>query len=120
MSGENQVGNVAAMREALEAAYNALSLMGKTPMFVDAHFYATMIEVAGAVKKIESALVLPLRNCDVGTVEEQSVRMAKYCREQYKKSCGAHVCSACKFHDIEGECPFAWAQMPYTEVGGVS
>lgn len=57
------------------------------------------------------------RNCDVGTVEEQSVRMAEYCREQYKKCCGGHVCSACKFHYIDGECYFAWAQLPYTKEG---
>lgn len=56
----------------------------------------------------------PLRNCDVGTPQEQSVRMAKFCSEQYKKTDGVALCSGCQFHDIEGlECQFAWSQMPY-------
>lgn len=47
------------------------------------------------VDKVMSALALPRRNCDVGTPEEQSVRMSEFCREQYKKTDGIILCSGC-------------------------
>ena len=60
------------------------------------------------------ALATPPRNCDMGTAEEQSERMAEFCREQYKKTDGVALCSGCRFHYMDGlECQFAWAQMPY-------
>lgn len=60
------------------------------------------------------ALAVPPRNCDVGTAEEQSVRMSEFCREQYEKCDGIILCSGCRFYDIEGlDCQFAWSQMPY-------
>ena len=66
----------------------------------------------------EAEIGRPLRNCDVGTAEEQSVRMSEFCREQYEKSDGIMLCSGCRFHGIEGlDCQFAWAQMPYEERG---
>ena len=50
-----------------------------------------------------------LRNCDVGTAEEQTGRFLKFC----------------DIHDCESDCPLfkanscelAWAQMPYEEGG---
>jgi hypothetical protein len=63
---------------------------------------------------MEAEIGKPLRNCDVGTPEEQGMRMAKFCREQYKKTDGVSLCSSCPFHNNEGlECQFEWAQMPY-------
>jgi hypothetical protein len=74
-------------------------------------------EMAKALDKAKAALAAPPRNCDVGTAEEQSVRMSKFCSEQYEKSDGVMLCSGCRFHDIEGlECQFAWSQLPYEEV----
>lgn len=73
-------------------------------------------EVAKIRSEIKSALAEPLKNCEVGTPEEQSVRMAKFCSEQYEKSDGIMLCSGCRFHGIRGlDCQFAWAQMPYDE-----
>lgn len=66
------------------------------------------------IDKAVEAYEDPLRNCDVGTPEEQSVRMSEFCREQYEKSDGIMLCSGCRFHGIEGlDCQLAWAQMPY-------
>lgn len=63
---------------------------------------------------VDNALEEPLRNCDVGTPKEQSERMSKFCREQYKNTDGVALCSGCQFHNIEGlDCQFAWSQMPY-------
>lgn len=75
-----------------------------------------MDEVEKIRSEIKSALDVPVRNCDIGTPEEQSERMAKFCSEQYEKSDGIMLCSGCRFHGLEGlDCQFAWAQMPYDE-----
>lgn len=60
---------------------------------------------------VEAALAAPARNCDVGTVEEQTRRLRANC-EKYKPSC-----KGCKFlTDIQHEnCWLKWAQMPYAE-----
>ena len=64
---------------------------------------------------ISHALSSPPRNCDVGTVEEQTKRMRNNCNK-YKPSC-----KGCKYvTDLQKEnCWLAWAQMPYeAEEGG--
>jgi hypothetical protein len=103
-----QVGNAAKMREALSDACYAMFNFLKT------QYGCRYEEMAKALDKAKAALAEPPRNCDVGTAEEQSVRMSKFCSEQYEKSDGVMLCSGCRFHDIEGlECQFAWSQMPY-------
>lgn len=57
----------------------------------------------------------PLRNCDVGTAEEQAERFARYC--------GTEVCKRkrCKTRPkalVIDACALCWAQMPYAEEGG--
>lgn len=60
----------------------------------------------GEVRKIaKAARKLPLRNCDVGTAEEQ--------RARYDKFCDIHDCrSDCPLFEADS-CELAWAQMPY-------
>ena len=86
------------------------------PAFYGAIWYRNL---KMAVDKAKAAIAIPLRNCDVGTAYEQSVRMARFCKKQYEKrdDVAAHICSACKFHNSESDCVFEWAQMPYTESG---
>lgn len=105
--------NVEAMREALEATLD---------LFWDIHNANRSPQSNKAyavIRKIKAALARPLRNCDVGTAEEQSERMAEFCKRQYAKvNDGSHICSKCRLHKlIKTECPFAWAQMPYEEGG---
>ena len=64
---------------------------------------------------IDRALALPLRNCDVGTAEEQAIRFDEFCQE----------CEKCPLNEKRlniklVQCEFLWAQMPYaaTERGG--
>ena len=61
----------------------------------------------------------PRRNCDVGTVEEQSQRFDAFCdAHKYVGDDGANWCSrTCPcYNDIN--CGVNWAQMPYeSEVG---
>ena len=60
------------------------------------------------------ALSEPLRNCDVGTAEEQYLRMNKYCDKQN----GREPCEKCQFLTRGLNCALAWAQMPYEEGDG--
>lgn len=55
----------------------------------------------------------PLRNCDVGTAEEQAKRFHSFCESN--KQCGdVYSCERCKLNSIE-DCELAWSQMPYEE-----
>lgn len=67
--------------------------------------------------KADEALAEPLRNCDVGTIEEQSKRFNAFCFHQR--------CNTCPLNAVEdglmGECGVRWAQAPYeNEVTGES
>ena len=71
---------------------------------------------AGALDDIyeiaRAALAEPIKNCDVGTAEEQEMRLDKFCHAQ-------------KMDGFECQCPcfsngrcnhLVWAQMPYAPV----
>lgn len=63
---------------------------------------------------IQSMLAkFPLRNCDVGTAEEQTRRMvAEYCAVQ--KSCYESPSGReCPLYEAGVDCRLRWAQMPY-------
>ena len=60
----------------------------------------------------KAALAEPVRNCDVGTAEEQEDRFRRYCNSR------GTFCGDCPlYNNRRGECRFAWAQMPYEEGG---
>lgn len=61
------------------------------------------------VRIVREFLSEPLRNCDVGTVEEQIKRWNKLC-ETYAH-CDECPCNADRC--ITSECFARWAQMPY-------
>ena len=64
-----------------------------------------------AVAKVcNDALAVPVRNCDVGTVEEQIARFNRFCGP---KSCD---CIDCPLASMAGRCHLAWAQMPFDPV----
>ena len=58
----------------------------------------------------EAEIGKPLRNCDVGTAEEQAERWQDYCDDVTRGDCPPTSCRGC---------PFYWAQMPY-ERGGTN
>lgn len=67
---------------------------------------------------ISRDLAIPLRNCDVGTAEEQAERMRLYCNSHGEDESGCFRCEKCPFLTDE-RCELAWAQMPYeAEEGG--
>lgn len=62
------------------------------------------------VFKVRDILAVPLRNCDVGTAEEQFIRWEKLC-ESY-----GGQCSKCNFYtscDLSAKCFAKWSQMLY-------
>lgn len=72
------------------------------------------VEVETALRKIESALAEPLKNCEVGTVEDQAERFDAFVRDRRgdKKctgKCPAH--NGVDFGVVD--CVIQWSQMPY-------
>lgn len=63
------------------------------------------------LEKINSALAEPVKNCEVGTAEEQSERFDKFCHENInvQRCCGD--CPA--FRTTRDDCELVWAQLPY-------
>jgi Tfp pilus assembly protein PilV len=81
------------LREALEEADTVLSALG-----YDAN---TPIRT-----QIKQALAEPLKNCEIGTAEEQIKRWQKFCETQAS-------CEECPYYKCGDMCFARWAQMPY-------
>lgn len=60
----------------------------------------------------------PLRNCDVGTVDEQEERFCDFCNRHTNED--AQHCNDCPINNIhtEADCVLVWSQMPYEETKG--
>jgi len=54
----------------------------------------------------------PLRNCDVGTAEEQAERMRLYCNSHGVDEIVCFRCDKCPLLTVK-MCELAWAQLPY-------
>ena len=76
-----------------------------------------MEQIEELYRKTKAVLTEPVRNCDVGTAEEQTRRMeAEYCHIQ--KSCYESPSGReCPLHKAGADCRLIWAQMPYKEGG---
>lgn len=61
-----------------------------------------------AFKKVLDALNEPVRNCDVGTAEEQAKRFNDFCITQRCTNCPLF-----KVGGVIGECGICWALLPY-------
>jgi hypothetical protein len=66
------------------------------------------------IDKAGEAYEEPLRNCDVGTAEEQEDRFADFCR---KHECTMNCPIKKKWSGHKPSCGILWSQMPY-EKGG--
>lgn len=55
----------------------------------------------------------PKRNCDVGTVKEQSHRFDRLCNEYLLNRDEDEECVGCPLVNMAGHCELNWAQMPY-------
>ena len=97
-------------REALSDACYAMFNFLKT------HYGSCYEEMANALDKAKAALAEPIRNCDVGTAEEQAERFHSFCKTHQSGIQG--MCSSqcpCKDCCDTCHCLTKWAQMPYEE-----
>lgn len=70
--------------------------------------------------------IKPLRNCDVGSVEEQYARFKKWCEGEFYKRpmnpltgepCKSCPCYSVSANGVDGCNYLRWAQMPYEKEG---
>lgn len=87
------------IREAFRAVYN--SLCDHEIVYPKERW--RLLEIMDA-----ALLEQPVRNCEVGTAEEQYKRFRDYC---YSKRCESLITP----NTLGSEVAFAWAQMPYKE-----
>lgn len=98
------------LREALNKIGNISAFVAENCGNADTAKYMNDI-----ISIVQETLAEPLKNCDVGTAEEQTERFKDLCR---KYRCGPGPRANCKGCPIQHEsphvgCTFAWAQMPY-------
>ena len=95
------------LREALSDACYAMFNFLKT------HYGSCYEEMANALDKAKAALAEPIRNCDVGTAEEQYARVRAFCK---RHKVGLR-CVDCPVNGVlPKNCALIWSQMPYDEV----
>ena len=81
--------------------------------FLKTHYGSCYEEMANALDKAKAALAEPIRNCDVGTAEEQYARVRAFCK---RHKVGLR-CVDCPVNGVlPKNCALIWAQMPYEEV----
>lgn len=104
------IGNMAAVREALknltrfaESDIRQLECLAKKAIDNDIYGGGILQALCGAIREGKSALDLPPRNCDVGTVKEQEKRY--------------HAIGQL-YHTLTLTNALQWAQMPYSKEGG--
>lgn len=66
-------------------------------------------------QKARDALAEPVRNCEVGTTEEQDERFKNFCLSYYEPCNVDGECWKCPLFKTKTRCPIAWAQLPYDE-----
>lgn len=74
-------------------------------------------EMADALDKAKAALAEPVRNCEVGSAEEQYARLESFCTRHFRYA-NDNPCAKCPiFKDDSLPCVYRFLQMPY-EKGG--
>ena len=105
-----EANNVEEMREALRAALDLIFDMQNADRSPLSH------QAYAVRRKIKAALARPLRECDVGTAEQQLERFKHQCFEHHTGRCSPH-CRTLPAKTRQ-ECALKWAQMPYTSKEG--
>ena len=103
------------LRDTLDFADKELRRATEDPRYGEDLVYLVgcMRTVANACR---AALAEPVRNCEVGTAEEQEERFRNYCWNHSSRD--KNMECQCPI-DAEGKagCKLTWSQMPYTEGG---
>ena len=97
------------LREALNQLLGLID--NEILVFNDSIEPSEMSQAQYHIDKAGEAYEEPLRNCDVGTAEEQAERFFKFCTPKR--------CDECKSHEDDSfyGCVLRWCQMPYEEGG---
>ena len=102
-----EANNMKAMREALvglaQAVQDFMATKGR-------NFYPDM---AVALDAAAAALAAPPRNCDVGSVEEQTDRYLAFCSDNHVKGCFTDGNPMSCPVAAKSDCRLAWAQLTY-------
>jgi hypothetical protein len=104
--------------KAREALSEILELIDKwrTDGVMEHWQYSQLFDIA------DNALSEPLKNCDVGTPEEQCVRFKKWCEGEFYKRpmnpltgepCKSCPCYSVSANGVDGCNYLRWANMPY-------
>lgn len=110
VTGCNRLGDTAKMREALKYLRDAsrefhhLILNSKHNEICDKYKYAEVAKISDAIVNANFALAEPLKNYEVGTIEEQAERWLNFCDDVERNECPPTTCR---------KCPVYWAHMPY-------
>lgn len=72
-------------------------------------------EIADLLYQARDAISIPLRNCDVGTADEQDERFKNFCLSYYEPFNVDGECWKCPLFKTKTRCQIAWAQMPYEQ-----
>jgi hypothetical protein len=94
------------IREALSKASIALSWA--------THHHLTEDDAKECLAIVDAALAEPVRNCDVGTAEEQEQRFIALCNKQHDD---CFMCPVQNNIKAQCDCKFVWSQMPYEKEG---
>lgn len=64
---------------------------------------------------MKAALAEPVKNCEVGTAEEQSKRLHDYCKSHRCLNCSSGNGDECKFYrpGMKTDCKIEWANASY-------
>ena len=110
---QEPVGNAAKLREALKIIRGMTKEELEDLKDISDEVRADFVSIVGWC---DHALAAPARNCDVGTTEEQSARMRKFCSKNGLCRDGSYRCENCGFL-YDPNCELRWAQLPYEEGG---
>ena len=76
-------------------------------------------EIHEIARKVNAALAEPVKNCEVGTADEQKKRFSDFCCSHTDPTdIDGWVCDKrCPLYEKHPKCKEAWEQMPYEEGG---
>lgn len=114
------------LREALKMArrfvYASAQTMGRDILVYDRCGKPYILTPQYALREIDAALAEPLRNCDVGTAEEQIKRFRASCEYLKARPPKTSACLDCpvnkqRLKGTDSACTLIWSQMPYKKEG---
>lgn len=122
-----KANSMAAMREALERAIDAIQTM--IALYDEEHTAAVQIgatwersdtsEANAIIEQARAALAAPPRNCDVGTADEQTERYYAAChRYDHCTSCPVFARWGTFAVGKPKSCQMIWGQMPFAKAEG--